>query len=140
MAIIDIFKSASVSEARKMKRSFIAQKKKKEKEKHEKAKEVKDKKEEGFYPSMILKAAHVTEKAGDLAGKNQYIFKVYSEANKIKIKKAIENIFKIDVTSVKIINISKRKRKLGKISGWKKGYKKAIVAIKKDQKIDILPR
>ena len=90
--------------------------------------------------SMILKAAHVTEKAGDLAEKNQYIFKVYPEANKIKIKKAIQDIFKVDVTSVKIINVPKKKRRLGKISGWRRGYKKAIVGIKKDQKIDILPR
>ena len=88
----------------------------------------------------IFKAAHVTEKAGDLTGKNQYIFKVYPEANKIEVKKAVESVFKVDVMSVKIINVPQKKRRLGKISGWRKGYKKVIVGIKKGQKIDILPR
>ena len=140
MAIIDIFKSASVSEARKKRQSLFAQKDKKEKKK--KRVEIKKKKEKvsPSLSSMILKAAHVTEKAGDLAEKNQYIFKIYPKANKIKVKKAVEDIFKVDVISVKIINIPKRKRRLGKISGWRKGYKKAIVGIKKEQKIDILPR
>lgn len=93
-----------------------------------------------FRLPMILKAAHVTEKAGDLAGKNQYIFKIYPEANKIKIKQEVENVFNVNVTSIRTINIPKRKKKLGKIIGWQKGYKKAIIGIKKGQKIDILPR
>ena len=133
MSLLDIFKK---------KREKIEEKEKQEKVKeHEKAKEVKDKKEVSFsLTSMILKAAHVTEKAGDLAGKNQYIFKVYPEANKIEVKRAVEDLFKINVTSVKIINVPKKKRRLGKISGWRKRYKKAIVGIKKGQKIDILPR
>ena len=132
MALTDIFK--------KRKKPAFAEAMVGKEEKVEKTKD-KEKKEVPFsLASMILKAAHVTEKAGDLAGKNQYIFKVYPEANKIKIKKAVEDIFKIDVISVKIINVPKKKRRLGKISGWRKGYKKAIVGIKKEQKIDILPR
>jgi large subunit ribosomal protein L23 len=87
-----------------------------------------------------LKSAHVTEKAGDLAKKNQYIFKIQSEANKTEIKKAVEDIFKVNITAVKIINIPSKKRRLGKILGWKKGYKKAIITIKEGQKIELLPR
>jgi len=88
----------------------------------------------------FLKAAHITEKAGDLTEKNQYIFKVYPKANKIKIKKIIEEVFNVKVISVNIINIPKKRRKLGKITGWRKGYKKAVVMIKKGQSIDLLPR
>jgi large subunit ribosomal protein L23 len=87
-----------------------------------------------------LKSAHVTEKAGDLAKKNQYIFKIKSEANKIEIKKAVEEIFKVNIIAIKIINIHKKRRRLGKIAGWKKGYKKAIITIKKGQKIEILSK
>lgn len=88
----------------------------------------------------ILKSPHITEKATDLAKKNQYVFKIWPKTNKIEVKKAIEDLYKVDVLSVKIINIPRRKRKLGKISGWRKGYKKAIVKIKPGQKIEVLPR
>jgi len=46
----------------------------------------------------------------------------------------------VDVVSVRVITVKGRKRRLGKIKGWTKGYKKAIVRIKKGQKIEILPR
>lgn len=89
---------------------------------------------------QILKFPHITEKATDLVERNQHVFKVYPEANKIEIKKAIENIYGVDVISVKIINIPRRKRRLGKTLGWRKGYKKAIVRVKEGQKIEIMPR
>jgi large subunit ribosomal protein L23 len=88
----------------------------------------------------ILKTPHVTEKASDLAEKNQYLFKVFPQTNKVQIKKAIEDLFGVEVASVKIINVLSKKRRLGKISGFKSGYKKAIVKIKEGQKIEIMPR
>lgn len=88
----------------------------------------------------ILKSPHITEKATDLTKKNQYVFKVYTTANKIDIKKAIEDVYGVSVLDVNIINISSKKRRLGKIIGRRKGYKKAIVKVKKGQKIEILPQ
>jgi len=88
----------------------------------------------------ILIEPHVTEKTTDLVKKNQYVFEVYPRANKMEIKKAIENLYGIDVLDVKIINVPRKRRRLGRISGWKKGYKKAIVKIKEGQKIEVLPR
>lgn len=88
----------------------------------------------------ILREPHITEKATDLTEKNQYIFKVFPRANKIQIKKTIENLFKVNVLEVKIINVPRKKRRLGKIVGWRKGYKKAIIKVKQGQKIEILPR
>lgn len=88
----------------------------------------------------ILREPHITEKATDLTEKNQYIFKVFPKANKIQIKKTIENFFKVNVLEVKIINVPRKKRRLGKIMGWRKGYKKAIIKVKQGQKIEILPR
>ncbi len=89
---------------------------------------------------MAIKTPHITEKASDLATKNQYVFKVWPKTNKLEIKKAVEGLYKVDVLSVRIIKVPEKKRKLGRISGWTKGYKKAIVRIKKDQKIEVLPR
>lgn len=84
---------------------------------------------------------HVTEKAAILTEKeNQYVFKVAPDANKIEIKKAIEGLFGVHVEKVRIINVPKKKRRRGLIEGYKKGYKKAIVKIKKGEKIEILPR
>ena len=93
--------------------------------------------EQGY---RILKSVHITEKATELAGKNQYIFKVFENANKQEIKKVVESIYNIDVVSVNIINIHRKRKRLGKSIGWKQGYKKAIVKIKKGQEIEILPR
>ncbi len=88
----------------------------------------------------ILKAPQVTEKATFLAGKNQYLFKVFPKANKTEIKRAIEDLYGVKVISVKIIKMPRKRRRLGRIRGWRKGYKKAIVKIKAGQKIEVLPR
>lgn len=88
----------------------------------------------------ILKTPHVTEKATDLVKKNQYVFKVYSRANKNEVKKAIESVYGVDVISVRVINVPAKRRRLGRQRGWRKGYKKAIVKIKAGQKIEVLPR
>ena len=88
----------------------------------------------------VLKAPHITEKAADLAKKNQYVFKISEKANKTEIKKAIENLYGVSVLAVRIIKIPKKLRRLGKQKGWKKGYKKAIIKIKKGQEIEVLPR
>lgn len=88
----------------------------------------------------ILKTPQVTEKATALVGKNQYVFKIQPRANKVEIKKAVEDLYGVDVISVKIIKVPRKKRRLGRISGWRKGYKKAIVKIKEGQKIEVLPR
>lgn len=90
----------------------------------------------GFYP-FVLKAPYITEKSTDLAEKNQYMFKVFSKVNKNEIKKAVEAIYNVNVLNVNIINVPKKKRRLGRHSGWKQGYKKAIIKIKKGQKIDL---
>lgn len=116
---------------------------KKKDEKSEKAAEIKPQpaKEKIFgQTSPVLKSPHTTEKATDLTGKNQYVFEVWPRANKTEIKKAVENLYGVNVSALKIINIPRKKRRLGKISGWRKGYKKAIVKIKKGQKIEVLPR
>jgi large subunit ribosomal protein L23 len=88
----------------------------------------------------VLRTPHVTEKATDLTVSDQYSFRVFPRANKTELKKVIENTYGVNVVSVKIINVHRKKKRLGKIQGMKPGYKKAIVRIKKGQKIELLPR
>jgi len=88
----------------------------------------------------VLSSAHVTEKATRLEAENKYVFKVIAAANKSEIKKAIENLHGVEVINVRIINIPRKQIRLGKQKGWKKGYKKAIIRIKKGQKIEVISR
>ena len=88
----------------------------------------------------VLKTPQITEKATDLAKQNKYTFQVDPKTNKIEIKKVIEDLYKVNVLRIRILNVPAKKRRLGRISGWKKGYKKAIVTIKEGQKIEVLPR
>ena len=78
----------------------------------------------------------ITEKATSLSENNKVVFKVRDDASKKTIKKNIEKIFKVNVIKVNTIT-KKSKSKIirGKI-GYKKGYKKALVTLKKGQSID----
>jgi len=49
-------------------------------------------------------------------------------------------LYGVEVVNVRIINAPRKKKRLAGQAGWKKGYKKAIVRIKKGQKIEIMPR
>ena len=117
----------------------IGKEKRKEEEKKERKVEKKEKGQRGEAWRYII-APHITEKASYLAEKNQYVFKVSKDANKIEIKKAIGDLFGVEVEKIRIIKVPKKRRRRGRIEGWKKGYKKAIVKIKEGQKIEILPR
>ena len=79
----------------------------------------------------------LTEKSTILSEKNKVIFKVHKATNKYSIKKNIEKIFKVNVIKVNIIN----KKGRTKVVKWKKiltkGYKKAIITLKKGQNIDL---
>jgi len=88
----------------------------------------------------VLSSVHVTEKATGLEAENKYVFNVPSKANKTEIKKAVQDLYQVKVINVRIINIPRKQKRLGKQKGWRKGYKKAIVRIDKGQRIEIMPR
>ena len=88
----------------------------------------------------ILESPHISEKATDLAKKNQYTFRIFPKANKNEVKKAVEGIYGVDVEDVKIIKVPRKRKHRGRVLGWKTGYKKAIVKIREGQKIEVLPR
>ena len=84
-----------------------------------------------------IKSPVITEKATGLSEQNKVIFKVHENATKSSIKKNIEKIFKVKVIKVNTIN-KKPKRKMvrGRL-GIKKGFKKAVITLKKGQSIDL---
>ena len=79
----------------------------------------------------------VTEKSTNISDQNKIVFKVPSKANKKNLKNSIEKIFKVNVTKINIIN---KKNRIKMTRGKKikiKGFKKAIITLKKGQNIDL---
>ena len=66
---------------------------------------------------------------------NQYVFEVARDANKIEIAKAVERLFKVKVLSVQVMNMEGKKRRLGRFSGKRPDWRKAIVKIGPKDKI-----
>ena len=79
----------------------------------------------------------VTEKSTNLSELNKIVFKVPDGANKKNLKKNIEKIFKVNVTKINIINKQSRKKITRGRKVKVKGYKKAIITLKKGQTIDL---
>ena len=89
-------------------------------------------------PRSIIKRPLITEKGAKLREEhNSYTFQVSPEANKIEIRAAIHSIFKVDVEEVRTINVQGKFKKLGRTSGRRSAWKKAIVTLKKGQTIDL---
>ena len=88
-------------------------------------------------PTGILLAPHITEKASQAAGHNQYVFRISERANKTDVKRAVEVKYGVDVEAVNIVNLPGKERHRGRQIGWKPGHRKAIVKVKEGQKIEI---
>ena len=79
----------------------------------------------------------LTEKTTNLSEQNKIVFKIPLGSNKKNLKKNIEKIFKVNVTKINIIN---KKSRIKLTRGKKvhvKGFKKAIITLKKGQNIDL---
>jgi len=80
-----------------------------------------------------------TEKGTALKEKeNKVLLKVAKDANKIEIKKAIEQLFKVKVDSVRTINCKGKIKRMGKYEGKRPDWKKALVILKKGEKLDFI--
>ncbi|MBD1161190.1 50S ribosomal protein L23 [Pelagibacterales bacterium SAG-MED15] len=79
----------------------------------------------------------VTEKSTNMSENNKIVFKVPFSSNKKILKKNIEKIFKVNVTKVNIINKQTRTKFTRGKKIKVKGYKKAIITLKKGQSIDL---
>lgn len=88
---------------------------------------------------LIVKRLDLTEKGAALTEKqNQYLFEVARDANKIEIKRAVEQLFKVGVVKVNTLTRAgkaKRNRRGG--IGFRPDWKRAIVTLKEGDKIDL---
>ncbi|OIN96468.1 MAG: 50S ribosomal protein L23 [Deltaproteobacteria bacterium CG1_02_45_11] len=85
----------------------------------------------------IIKRPVITEKTtNQKEAYNQITFEVDCEANRVEIKKAIENIFKVKVAGVHTIQIRGKIKRRGRIVGKRRDWKKAIVTLRPGERID----
>lgn len=87
-------------------------------------------------PSIVLKPV-VTEKSAILASKNMYVFAVKEDANKLEVAQAIKQMYEVNPRSVNILNVRGKIVRRGRISGKRKGWKKAIVTLPKGKTLNL---
>ena len=85
-------------------------------------------------PYDIIKKQLITEKTTKLAEQKVYTFEVCADANKVEVKQAIETIWDRKVESVRIVNVRKKPRKMGRYEGFVPAVRKAIVTLTEDSK------
>jgi len=85
----------------------------------------------------VIKAPIITEKSNDLIRDNNvYTFSVDIRANKTQIKQAIEQIFKVKVENVNVINVNPKKKRVGQYYGKTNKVKKAMVKLSEGSSIE----
>ena len=86
----------------------------------------------------IIRRALITEKSTIAKDEsNKYIFEVDRRANKIEVAKALEKLFKVKVLDVHVMNVTGKKKRVGRILGEKRSWKKAVVTLAPGNRIEI---
>jgi large subunit ribosomal protein L23 len=85
----------------------------------------------------ILRRPVITEKSTRLGEGGQYAFEVARDTNKIEIRRAVEEVFKVNVRAVNIVRVPGKMRRMGKNRGLTSPWKKAIVTLREGQRIEL---
>jgi len=90
--------------------------------------------------SEIVIRPVISEKSMDHTQRGKYTFRVHSDANKLQVKEAIEELFRVQVLTVNVsmtkAKEKSRNRRGGRIRGWTSPWKKAVVTLAAGQKIE----
>ena len=85
----------------------------------------------------VLLGPHITEKSAMPSGAaTQVVFKVALNANKLEIKKAVEQLFEVKVHDVRVVNMKGKTRRTRTGMGQRSDWKKAYVRLAEGQDID----
>lgn len=85
-------------------------------------------------PRDIIRRPIITENSTELMEEKKYTFEVDKRANKVEIKKAIEEIFDVKVKKVNTTKIPRKLKRYGRYSGMTAERKKAIVTLTDESK------
>ena len=86
--------------------------------------------------SVIRRPIFLTEKSNTLRGKNQVVFEVLRDANKVQIKQAVQQLFSVKVTSVNTMIYRGKDRRMGRGYAKMQNWKKAVVTLAEGENID----
>ena len=86
----------------------------------------------------VLLGPHLSEKSHMATEQNQYVFKVRRDASKKEIKQAVELLFEVAVTDVKVMNYAGKNKRYGLNSGRRADWKKAYVRLAEGSHIEFL--
>jgi len=85
--------------------------------------------------NQIIRRPLVTEKSTLLREKTNVIaFEVDPDANKIEVKKAVEELFKVKVEEVRLFNVRGKMKRMGRFAGKRRDWRKAYVRLKDGEK------
>lgn len=92
-------------------------------------------------PHAVLVKPLLTEKSTILReGQNKLCFAVYSGANKIEVRRAVEEALKVRVEKVNIVHVTGKPKRSGRFAGKRPDWKKAVVTLKEGEKTDMFER
>jgi large subunit ribosomal protein L23 len=86
--------------------------------------------------NQIIRRPLVTEKSTMLreSGANVIAFEVDPKANKIQVKSAVEELFKVKVEDVRLFNVRGKMKRMGRFAGKRRDWRKAYVRLKEGEK------
>ena len=85
--------------------------------------------------NQIIRRPLVTEKSTILREEgNVLAFEVDPAANKIEVKRAVEQLFKVKVEEVRLFNVRGKMKRMGRWAGRRRDWRKAYVRLKKGEK------
>ena len=85
-------------------------------------------------PRDIIKRPIITERTSEMMNDLKYVFEVDIRANKIEIKKAMEEVFKVKVKNVNTLRTARKPKRYGRYSGYTSEWKKAFVTLQPGSK------
>ena len=88
------------------------------------------------WPVGIVVAPRLTEKSTGLSAIHQYVFEVADKVNAFMVKDAVQKKYGVKVKRVNMLKSPGKYVRLGRQTGWRKGFKKAVVTLSKGQSIE----
>ena len=82
----------------------------------------------------VIKRPVITEQSMENVANKVYVFEVAKDANKVEIRKAVEEIFGVKVLKVTTMNVLGKQKRMGVHSGYRANWKKAVIRLSEDSK------
>ncbi len=90
-----------------------------------------------MHAHQIVLAPIVSEKSYHGSVNGKYTFRVHEDAHKLQVRRAVEELFDVNVVRVNILKVQPKPKRRGQIKGKKPGWKKAVVQLKPGETIEV---